>query len=1513
MLSWVRDGIGPGEHMKTMVACLIIISLVANFPVGISEDRAVEDTGPAFDLQALAGNLFTRNNGQIPHPEVVFHSSNAYFTPTGVIFRVIERTADGCPAFLPGPPMDGPDMDAPVKMHIFSTTFAGANRVIPYGREELPHRSNFFIGNDSEKWRTDVPNFKTIVYENLYDGIDLVYRAVPDGLKYDFMVHPGADASDIRIRYEGVGVRTDSQNIFIDTTAGLVVDGGLKAFQPDKGSDEPVDARIIVEGDTVSFDVGYDSSRELVVDPLIFSTFLGGSSMEYGGGLVVDPSDNPIVAGYSWSNDFPTTPGAYQTTMSGIDIFVTKLNSSGDSLLYSTYVGGWTTDQAYSVAIDSSNNTVVAGYTFSNDFPTTAGAYDRSYASDLDLVVFKLNPKGDGLIFSTYIGGMGQDATGSLALDSEDSIFVTGGTFSSDFPVTSGAYDTVKNGGANEAFIVKLNSGGDTLLFATFFGMGGRDWGSSIDVDSDGAAYVAGTTEGSITTTPTAFDPYYNGGGDIFAIKLSPDGKSLKYSTYIGGSSSESPASITVDSSDNALICGATSSSDFPTTPGAYNRTLQGWNDGFLLALKPEGTGLVFSTLLGGSGVDCLYSARTDSAGDMIATGATGSANFPLTPASEGTGLPDEYDCFVIKLKSDGTQLLYSDFIGCADAYGLGLDSTENPFVVGTANAAGFPTTNGAYDRQFNGLSDAFVFYFRLPAPPLEPNNLSASPKDRQALLDWKAPLDDGYRPVGNYSIYRGTDIAALARVATVGNTTKYTDTGLNNGWKYYYAVSAINIVGEGILSGVANVTPGAAPTRPERLQATTGDRYVNLTWSRPNDIKGYPITGYSVHRGPDPSHLALLSALGNVTGFNDTSVSNGASYTYAVSAANDKGEGPFSDIINATPGRSPSAPANLTAETGNAVVLLKWDPPQDDGGYEIESFRIYQIDMDPETPVMEVQGISCTVEALENGRTYYYAVSAVNLKGEGEKCEEISVVPGAPPGAPSLTVQGLNGQVSLSWSIADDGGLPVALFCIYRAERSDMEPLLYKETSKTSFDDLFVLNEKTYYYAVSAVNSKGEGNKSAARSATPAGDGRLPGPPINVTVVAKDGYILISWNPPPDRGGFLSLGYRIYRGESEGSLSLLTDSPGLTFNDTQVINGNTYYYAISSVNPVGEGQRSAAVSARPAGEGRVPGPPLDFSLMRRNDSIMLNWSKPADYGGLVMIAYNIYRGTDESNLIPMGNTTELSYSDSSWEHGILYHYAVCAVNAKGPSVKSELKEIVIYDLPSEVQNVTAAAGNNFVLLSWQEPMEDGGYKIKEYHIFKAQGKGDLSFYISIQAFRFNDTKVTNGLNYSYKIAAVNDLGLGSFAGLLNATPGAPPNKPWNLEVGMENGKVRLKWDPPSDNGGFRILEYRIFRGSSEKGQKLLASVKEPTFLDDKAKEGGKYYYMVYAVNARGQSPSSDTISIFVPGTAGGLDTMLIISISAVIIISVVAIALVLRSKKKSSESKNEDNRDKKS
>jgi RHS repeat-associated protein len=612
------------------------------------------------------------------------------------------------------------------------------------GIDELTGKANYFIGNDPKKWRTNVPTYEKVRYRDVYPGVDLVYYGNQRQLEHDFIVAPGANPSSITLNFSGAEkFSLDSQGrLILGVKEGEVRFEKASIYQELDGIRAEISGGYVLKGERkVGFQVAaYDTSRPLIIDPvLVYSTYLGGSVGDAGYGIAVDAAGNAYVTGFTGGN-FPTTGGAPQTTFGGTapytDAFVTKLNSTGTALVYSTYLGGSGNDEALGIAVDSSGNAYVTGDTLSSDFPTTPGAFQMTYGGCVglngcvsDAFVTKLNPLGTGLLYSTYLG-VGDVGRG-IAVDALGNAYVTGETFSittapsttvSLFPTTAGAFQTAcipgTFGCASTAFVTQLNPVGTALLYSTF--LGDSSFGYGIAVDAAGNAYVTGRT-GSVSfpTTSGAFQTTLGSGSTAFVTKFNSTGSALVYSTYLGAGGDEGDG-IAVDSSGNAYVAGSTASVNFPTTVGAFqpacNFGFYGCNSVFVAKLNPLASGaasLVYSTYLGGGGLDVGRGIAVDSSGNAYVTGSTNSGSFPTTAGAYQTTLNGSRNAFVTMFNSTGATLVYSTFLGgfiFDEGRGIAVDALGNTYVTGLTESVDFPTTSGAFQTNpLNNNENAFV------------------------------------------------------------------------------------------------------------------------------------------------------------------------------------------------------------------------------------------------------------------------------------------------------------------------------------------------------------------------------------------------------------------------------------------------------------------------------------------------------------------------------------------------------------------------------------------------------------------------------------------------------------------------------------------------------------------------------------------------------------------------------------------------------------------------------------
>ena len=608
----------------------------------------------------------------------------------------------------------GSDEGAVIRLNLTGADPSAAHA----GLGQLPGEVNVLRGNNESKWVTAAPTYGQVAYRGVYSGVDVVWHGAQSGrLEYDFVVAPGGEPSQIGLRIAGardVAVG-NAGALRIRSAAGTLVQRPPVAYQEIDGEREPVAAHYAVDGRTVGLSLGaYDHEHPLVIDPvLVYSTFVGGGGLDNGLDVAVNDAGSAYVSGTTLSTDFPATPGAFDTTASGNDAFVAKINPSGSALDWATYLGPQ--GAAYAVEPDADGNVYVGGFATSTGFPTTPGAFDTTLEAGQDAFVSKLDPTGSSLVYSTFVGAESADGAFALAIDDDGSAYITGFTFSFNFPTTPGAFDTAKagpgpggpSGDGRDAFVTKLDPAGASLEYSTFLGgaLGEDGHGIVIDEATD-AAYVTGRTFSSgFPTTPGAHDTSWNSGSDAFAARVAPSGASLDYSTFLGGASNDQANAIDIDSDGNAYLGGGTSSADFPPTPGAFDSALGGSRDAFVASLDASG-GLGYSTFLGGSSTeDGVSGLVVDALGRASVAGDTESSDFPTVDAYDPSHNGGR-DAFVGTLSADGSALAQATlFGGTAFDFGEGLaaDPGGNLYLIGRTASSDLPTTPGAFDRTHNG------------------------------------------------------------------------------------------------------------------------------------------------------------------------------------------------------------------------------------------------------------------------------------------------------------------------------------------------------------------------------------------------------------------------------------------------------------------------------------------------------------------------------------------------------------------------------------------------------------------------------------------------------------------------------------------------------------------------------------------------------------------------------------------------------------------------------------------
>jgi len=589
------------------------------------------------------------------------------------------------------------------------------------GGQLLPGSVNYLIGSNPARWHTHVPIYSSVVYQGLYPGIDLRYLGQSGTLESVYDLAPGADASQIRWRHSGAAVaRVDAKGRLLlyrsaADTKPLLVEHAPLAWQVIAGKRVPVASRYIQHTDgSFGFKLGaYNPAYSLTIDPtLVYSSYFGGSEMDTAGGIALDGSGNIYIAGTTNSVDFPRQSAMQSANHGWTDAFVMKLNPAGDTLLYGTYLGGGDDDDASGLAVDTDGNAYIIGDTSSNDFPThNAYAAHCALSNGIcigDAFLAKLSPTGSSLLYGTYLGGANPDSAAGIAVDDEGSAYLAGATFSTGFP-TRGAYQASLKGPV-DAFVTRLDTtltGSASLVYSTFLGGSASDFGSAIALDGE-RVVVTGQTVSTNFPTRDPLQAASKGAGDIFITSLSPQGDSLVFSTYLGGSHQDYAYAVATSVQGDAYLTGNTLSTDFPTL-SPFQDASGGASDAFITGISAAGDEWLLSTYWGGSGAEYGYAIGVDGFGDLYLAGETQSGDFPLENSIQG--YKGKGDAFAAKFVPGEPQSYYSTLLGGSDsdyAGGLDLDDEGNLFLVGVTYSTNFPTLDPLYDS-YAGNGDVFV------------------------------------------------------------------------------------------------------------------------------------------------------------------------------------------------------------------------------------------------------------------------------------------------------------------------------------------------------------------------------------------------------------------------------------------------------------------------------------------------------------------------------------------------------------------------------------------------------------------------------------------------------------------------------------------------------------------------------------------------------------------------------------------------------------------------------------
>lgn len=697
----------------TLAAAVVIWGLAGPFwnqalLLPVKEPQAsATDPGPS-----PGGLSFIANQGQIDGPTRYVASTGnvtAHLTDRGLALRLLaERTPCG-------------DTRA-ANIHM---TFVGADpRLVPVGESLLPTRFNWFKGNDPDRWVTDVPSFASVLYDDVWPGIDVRVKSRGQSLEYDFILEPGADLDAVRLDLAGADsiALTTEGALEVHTSAGILSQPAPATWTEDTaGERTKIDCRYaLLDSDTIGFETSRrDTTQMLVIDPVIaFSSYLGGSLFEQGRVIAVAADGSVYAGGRSESvTDFPATPGSYDTILDApSDGYVAKFDTAGEALEWATFLGGDSARAEPSgIALRQDGGVVVQGETHDADFPVVASAVQRTYGGAGDIFILELTPQGNALRFSTFLGGSGFDLAANVVLDEQDRIVIMGYSQSTDYPTTPDAAEpTITD--AQDMITTRLTADGRQIDYSSYHGWLGSGAVTGFCRGPDGSMAAYGRTLGPfLPVTPGVFQPTPGGAADGFIMRFDSE-LQLLYCTYLGGGDSDLTQGIALDAEGYAYVTGQTHSVNFPTTPGTIDTTPAGTGEGFVSKITPDGSTLVFSTFLGGGASDQGYGIAATPNGRAVVTGEAWSTDFPKTLDAQ----PYQPPTFLTVFSPDGNRLEYSTHLSSgADeaAFAIALSPDGDvAYLTGRTTSATLPAAESSFDPTYNGGHDAIVIAVDLAA-----------------------------------------------------------------------------------------------------------------------------------------------------------------------------------------------------------------------------------------------------------------------------------------------------------------------------------------------------------------------------------------------------------------------------------------------------------------------------------------------------------------------------------------------------------------------------------------------------------------------------------------------------------------------------------------------------------------------------------------------------------------------------------------------------------------------------
>ncbi|MCB2204625.1 fibronectin type III domain-containing protein [bacterium] len=1281
----------------TITTCLVFIGMFCLLPLTAVQAGSPLPDGPD-ETSSLTDRhadrlpvCFTENRGQIVdtdgrlRPEILYSAdagtARLYFTSAGVSYVFQESATEAEGQF--GPVVNAVSaLNRPTVPHApelsayrMDMKLVGSNPLVRIRAEQaLPAYSNYYYPH-CPQGITHVRSFARIVYENVYDNIDMVFAAAQGKTKYEFIVRPGGDPAQIRLRYDGAVSMRHAENgrLSIATPVGEIDEQSPYSYQL-TGKDVPT--AFVLRGEEVTFDVGaYDASKTLVIDP--WATYYGGHGTDQASGVAIDASGNVIVCGTTASTDFPVIGAAQGTHAGSNDIAIVKFSDAGTPV-WATYYGGTQDDWGLDVAVDASGNIAVTGSVTSWDFPVKNAMQQTIGSQGTDDAFVLLLDGGGSCQWATYHGGALSDYSQGIAFDGSGNVVLTGTTESDNFPVQNAWQSTKQQ--MEEAFLSKLSFNG-TLLWSTFVGGERDDRGRDVTVDASGNIYLVGATGSQYFPVLNPFQSAIGGVGadDAFIARFSGAGVP-DWLTYYGGTSGDGAFTVTSDGSGNVIVAGLTTSSDFPVS-GAEQPYISGGGDVFILKLTSGGS-RTWATYFGGSGAEGIGGIATDGNDNILFTGFTLSGNLPVAnPWQSNYG--GSGDGFVVKFDALGRKQ-WATYLG-GDRYDMGksidTDGSGNVILCGQTASLDFPVYKAhqpalsavqsgddwtGYDMFIASMSpDGIIIPLYKPATPTSLTASTLSPT--KVMLRWTDNADNE----SEYIIERQKDASPWEEAAAdTMNATQHTLIGLQPEALYTFRVKAVNWVFESDYSDEVQITMPEFKAPTELKVADISSSEIGLVWVDHADNE----TDYVVELKNGGDWRPVDTLRENTTAATVTELTPQTPYSFRVLAMDGAIASAYSNEVQATTLRFLDAPAALTASllTENSAHLEWTDHSTEETGYEVEQRIKYGSWTLITTTAADVTTFD--VVGLIADTTYAFRVRAVGQDATSSYSNEVSIFTSLAPATPINLIADARDlfTVQVTWERASTNE---DYFEIERSEDgATWTPVHTTTAGITVLNDEHLEPSTVYWYRVRAVNATGVSGWSAADSARtyarPA-----PGRPFFPAATTLDAHAIeITWVLPHPS---YEDGCEIQESTTGDDADFTTIEPAIapgkrSYERTGLNPLTTYYYRIRAYNGSGTSEWSDVVSAMTLEE-NLDLPPVPTNVHARTlgtSEIRITWEMPspsnedsfeiersetADVADFHLLTSNLAAG-------------DSSYTDSGLPSESEYWYRVRARNVDGTS-----------------------------------------------------------------------------------------------------------------------------------------------------------------------------------------------------------------------------------------------------